>query len=221
VHTLAGVEEDCLDALEQLADELAAPRAGALLTPLQRSPKPQGKLDSKAVGAAISALMPEHAILVDEGNTESFFTSFATAASAPHDWLLNTGGSIGMGLPVAVGAAIACPDRPVICLEGDGSAMYTIQALWTMAREQLDVTTIVFANRSYRILNIELGRVGATSAGPRAQAMLDISRPDLDFVALARSMGVPATSPDSAEALCDDLARALVEPGPHLIECRV
>jgi acetolactate synthase-1/2/3 large subunit len=99
--------------------------------------------------------------------------------------------------------------------------MYTIQALWTMAREQLDVTTVIFANRSYRILNIELSRVGAEGAGPRAKQMLDISNPDLDFVALARSMGVPATRPGSAEEFCRDFERAMQEPGPHLIECRV
>jgi acetolactate synthase-1/2/3 large subunit len=166
--------------------------------------------------------MPEHAIIVDEGNTESFATSLATLTGPAHDWLHNTGGSIGLGLPQAIGAAIACPDRKVICLEGDGSAMYTNQALWTMAREQLDITVIVFANRAYRILSIELGRVGAAdSAGPRARELLSLTRPELDFVALARSMGVPASRPEDAAALSRELARALEEPGPHLIECRV
>jgi acetolactate synthase-1/2/3 large subunit len=221
VHRLAGPEEDCLTALEQLADVLRAPKADAQLTPALRPPLPQGALSSTTIAAGIAALLPEHAIVVDEGNTEGFWTWSATIGAPPHDWLHNTGGSIGLGLPMAVGAAVACPDRKVICLEGDGSAMYTIQALWTMAREQLDVTTIVFANRSYRILNIELSRVGAGSAGPRAKDMLDLSRPNLDFVALAGSMGVPASRPGSAEEFCRDFQRAMLERGPHLIECLV
>jgi acetolactate synthase-1/2/3 large subunit len=220
VHRLAGPEEDCCDALEQLAERLRAPKEGAQLAVLQRPALPEGELTSQAVATAIGALLPEHAIVADEGNTEGFFTSFTTATAPPHDWLHNTGGSIGLGLPLAVGAAIACPDRKVVCLEGDGSAMYTIQALWTMARERLDITTVVFANRSYRILNIELTRVGA-SAGPRAKDMLDISRPELDFVALATSMGVHATRPASAEEFCRDFEHAMLRPGPHLIECRV
>jgi acetolactate synthase-1/2/3 large subunit len=221
VQPLAGAEEDCVDALEHLADELGAERTGARLCELQRPTAPQGALDARAIGAALGALLPENAVVVDEGNTESLHSQLSTAHCPPHDWLFNTGGSIGLGLPLAVGAAVACPDRKVICLEGDGSAMYTNQALWTMAREQLDIVTIVFANRSYRILNIELTRVGATSAGPRARRMLDLSQPELDFVALARSMGVPATRPGSAEEFYNDLSRALQERGPRLIECRI
>jgi acetolactate synthase-1/2/3 large subunit len=221
VHRLATAEEDCVEALEHLADELGAERSDARLCQLQRAARPQGALDSRSIAAAISALLPENAIFVDEGNTDGAVTSIATTTSAPHDWLLNTGGSIGLGLPLAVGAAVACPDRKVLCLEGDGSAMYTIQALWTMAREQLDVTTVILANRSYRILNIELGRVGATTAGRRAQDMLDIARPELDFVALARGMGVPASAPRTADEFCTELERAFHEPGPHLIECKI
>jgi acetolactate synthase-1/2/3 large subunit len=221
VHRLAGPEDDCREALEHLADVLQAPSAGALLTPAQRPERPTGALNAQSVANGIGALLPAHAIVVDEGNTEGFFTSFTTVGAPPHDWMHNTGGSIGLGLPLAVGAAIACPDRKVVCLEGDGSAMYTIQALWTMAREQLDVTTVVFANRSYRILNIELARVGVSSAGPRAKEMLDISRPNIDFVALAESMGVRATRPANAEEFCRDFERAMREPGPQLIECVV
>jgi acetolactate synthase-1/2/3 large subunit len=123
-----------------------------------------------------------------------------------------------MGMPLATGAAIACPDRAVVNLEADGSAMYTLQALWTQAREGLDVTTIVFANRSYAILNLELSRVGVETPGPTALSMLDLTRPDLDFVALARGMGVAATRPEDSEAMTRDLERAIAEPGPHLIE---
>jgi acetolactate synthase-1/2/3 large subunit len=224
VHAFAGPEVDCSDALARLAERVSA-RTGvqsAGFTQLARPALPTGALSSQAVGAAIAALMPEHAIIVDEGNTEGFATSLATLTGPPHDWLHNTGGSIGLGLPQAIGAAIACPDRKVICLEGDGSAMYTNQALWTMAREQLDITVIVFANRSYRILSIELGRVGAaSSAGPRTRELLSLTRPELDFVALSHSMGVPASRPEDAAALSRELEHALAEPGPHVIECRV
>ena len=229
VHRLAGPEDDCLAALEQLADVLRAPKSVQAAS-APRPALPQGELTSRTIAAGIAALLPEHAIVADEGNTEGFATWSATLGAAPHDWLHNTGGSIGLGLPLAVGAAIACPDRKVVCLEGDGSAMYTIQALWTMAREQLDVTTVVFANRSYRILNIELARVGAGGAsaaaggsglGPRAKDMLDLSRPNLDFVALAAGMGVSASRPNNAEEFCRDFQRAMRERGPHLIECIV
>ncbi|HKY14715.1 MAG TPA: thiamine pyrophosphate-dependent enzyme, partial [Microthrixaceae bacterium] len=140
------------------------------------------------------------------------------AGAAPHDWLCITGGSIGIGLPLAVGAAVAAPDRRVLCLESDGSAMYTLQALWTMAREGLDVTTVVANNGSYAVLNMELSRVGAEAGGPKARAMLDLHRPDLDFASMARGMGVDATRATTAEELTDQLERALATPGPTLID---
>jgi acetolactate synthase-1/2/3 large subunit len=217
---LAAAEDHAESALERLADELAAAASGARLAPLQRPAAPTGPLNSQSVGAGIAAFMPEHAIVIDEGNTEGIFTWLATRTAPTHDWLQNTGGSIGLGLPLALGAALACPDRKVICLEGDGSAMYTLQTLWTLARERLDVTVIVFANRSYRILNIELGRVGA-SAGPRSEAMLSLRDPDLDFVALARGLGVEASRPQDAGAFCRVFERAMRERGPMLIECLV
>ena len=144
-----------------------------------------------------------------------------TAECPPHDWLQLTGGAIGQGLPVATGAAVACPDRPVFALEADGSAMYTIQSLWTQAREGLDVTTVIMNNRSYAILNLELARTGAGEAGPKARDLLDLSRPDLDFVRLAEGMGVPATAAHTAEELTAALERAAAEPGPHLIDAVV
>jgi acetolactate synthase-1/2/3 large subunit len=145
----------------------------------------------------------------------------ATAGCAPHDWLQLTGGAIGVGLPLATGAAVACPDRPVLALEADGSAMYTIQALWTHARESLDVTTVIMNNRSYAILNIELARTGAGEGGPKARDLLDLSRPDLDFVKLAEGMGVPAVAVDTADDAVAALERAQAEPGPHLIDARL
>jgi acetolactate synthase-1/2/3 large subunit len=131
------------------------------------------------------------------------------------------GGAIGQGLPLATGAAVACPDRPVIALQADGSGMYTLQSLWTQAREGLDVTTIIFSNHAYAILQLELSRVGVAEAGPRAEGVLDISTPPIDFAALARGMGVPATKPADAGALVEDLRAALAEPGPHLIDVEI
>jgi len=124
-------------------------------------------------------------------------------------------------MPVATGAAVACPDRKVLCLEADGSAMYTLQALWTQAREGLDVTTVIYSNRSYSILNLELTRVGAESAGPKARALFDLTSPELDFVSLAQGMGVPATRADTTEAFAAQLERSLAEPGPQLVEAVV
>jgi acetolactate synthase-1/2/3 large subunit len=166
----------------------------------------------------VAALLPERAVVVDEAITSGAHLPAATAGSAAHDWLSLTGGAIGWGLPVATGAAVACPDRPVIALQADGSAMYTIQALWTQAREQLDVTTVICDNGVYAILAGELRNVGAGQGGPRAGQLLDLGSPDLDFVALATGMGVPATRATTAEELAEQFAAALAEPGPHLID---
>jgi acetolactate synthase-1/2/3 large subunit len=216
VHVLAVDADDVPLALEHLADAVGAGPEVAR-QPAARPERPTGALSAQAVAEAVGAVMPEGAIVADEAQTGGIFAAGATAGAPRHDWLTLTGGAIGQGLPLATGAAVACPDRRVICLEADGSAMYTLQALWTQAREGLDVTTVIFDNRSYAILNIELGRVGAGSGGPRAQSLLDISNPDLDFVALARGMGVPATQPDSAEELVTALERSIAEPGPHVI----
>ena len=219
VHTLAHPGEDARAALEALAAELGVDAgAGPTAAAGRPSPPDSGPLTAEALGLAVGAFLPEEAIVADESNTSGLFISGATAGAPPHDWLTLTGGSIGIGLPLAVGAAVACPDRKVLALEADGSAMYTAQALWTMAREGLDVTTVVLSNRSYAILNMELQRVGATAGGPRALSMLDLHRPDLDFVALATGMGVPATRADTAADFSDQLARALAAPGPNLVE---
>ena len=145
----------------------------------------------------------------------------ATAASPPHDVLTLTGGAIGQGLPVAIGAAIAAPHRPVIALQSDGSALYTISALWTMAREQLDITVVILNNHAYAILQLELMRVGASAAGPKAQSLLELSKPGIDFVAIAEGFGVPATRATTAEELATHFSAAIAEPGPHLIDAVV
>jgi acetolactate synthase-1/2/3 large subunit len=167
--------------------------------------------------------MPENAIVVDEANTSGMSMYPMTAQARPHDWLNLTGGSIGWGLPAAVGAAIACPDRKVISLEGDGSAMYTIQSLWTMARENLDITVVIFNNSKYSILELEFSRTGARGGkpGPNAASLLDISNPDMDFVAMAQGMGVQASRATTAEEFNAQFEQAVNSKGPRLIEAIV
>jgi acetolactate synthase-1/2/3 large subunit len=220
VLVLADGGDDALAALDALASEVGA-EAGGAIGGTTRPERPTGELTADSIARAIGALLPEGAIVSDEANTSGTFLPGYTAGAPRHDWLSLTGGSIGQGLPVALGAAIACPDRPVLALEADGSALYTLQSLWSMAREQLGVTTVIFSNRRYAILRMELARVGATASGERALEMLDISPPEIDFVALARGFGVPATRPDTADAFTADLERAFAEPGPHLIEAVV
>jgi acetolactate synthase I/II/III large subunit len=216
VHLLAGPGDDVPGALVALAD-LAALGTAPVPRQAARPALPDGDLTAESAAAVIGALLPEGAIVSDEANTSGVWLESATAGAPPHDWLALTGGAIGQGLPLATGAAIACPDRPVLALEADGSAMYTASALWTHAREQLDVTTVIFSNRSYAILGIELMRTGA-AGGPTARDLLDLSRPDIDFTALATGMGVPASRAVTAAEFAAQLRRALAEPGPHLIE---
>jgi len=221
VHVLAGADDDGAGALDALATAVDAPADAATLQTPVRPDLPTGALTADAVCAALGALLPEGAIVSDEGNTSGLFAAGHTAGAPRHDWLCLTGGAIGQGLPVAVGAAIACPERRVIALQADGSAMYTLQAWWTMAREALDITTILFNNGSYAVLNMELDRVGAEAGGAKAKAMLDISRPDLDFVALATGMGVAATRATTADEFVAQLRTALATPGPTVIEAVV
>jgi acetolactate synthase I/II/III large subunit len=221
VHQLAGPADDAPGALAALVDTLDIRLDAAVRQPTGRPERPTGPLTAQTACAALGALLPEGAIVSDEGNTSGLFAAGATAGAPPHDWLCLTGGAIGQGLPVAVGAAVACPDRRVIAFESDGSALYTLQSWWTMASEGLDVTTIVLNNQSYAVLNMELDRVGAEPAGPRARRMLSLDPPPLDFVALARGMGVPATRATTSEELVDQLGRALATPGPTVIEAMV
>jgi acetolactate synthase I/II/III large subunit len=216
-HALAERGDDVAGALAALADLVAADTKPS---PQQssRPDLPSGDLTGESAAAVIGALLPDGAIVCDEANTSGIWLPGATAGAPPHDWLTLTGGAIGQGLPLATGAAIACPDRPVLALEADGSAMYTVSALWTHAREQLDITTIIFSNRSYAILNMELERTGAATAGETARSLLDLSRPTIDFTALATGLGVPASKALTAGELAAQLRHALAEPGPHLIE---
>jgi acetolactate synthase I/II/III large subunit len=220
VHVLAEYS-GAADALVALADEIA-PGTVAPLAAASRPQLPSGALTSASAADVIGALLPERAIVVDESNTSGLLLAQTTAGAPAHDWLTLTGGAIGYGIPAAVGAAVAAPDRPVLCLESDGSAMYTISGLWTQARENLNVTTVLYDNSAYDILRIELQRVGAGSApGPKALDLLDLSRPTMDFVKTAEGMGVPARRVSTAEELADALRDAFAEPGPHLIDAVV
>ena len=217
LHVLARPGQDATAALCALADSIAADVTADVSAP-SRPQLPRGPLTPASLADVLGALLPERAIVVDEALTSGEHLAAATAGGPRHDWLTLTGGAIGQGLPSAAGAAVACPDRPVIGIQADGSAMYTIAALWTYAREQLDITTIICNNRSYAILDGELERVGAASDGQRARQLLELRRPDLDFVALATGMGVPASRAHTADELAEQLQRALAEPGPHLID---
>jgi acetolactate synthase-1/2/3 large subunit len=221
VHAVAGPEDDLATAVAQLSDRAGATAGGAVRQEAGRPGLPSGPLTAQTVCQALGALLPEEAIVSDEGNTSGLFAPGATAGAPPHDWLTLTGGAIGQGLPVAVGASVAARDRRVVALEADGSALYTIQSWWTMAREGLDVTTVILNNHSYAVLNMELDRVGVAEPGPRAREMLDLGRPDIDCVPLAKGLGLHAARADTAEEFNDELARALATPGPSVVEAVV
>lgn len=219
IVTLAEDFHDRQDALERLADALRSDSSNDVArNPDRPVAAPGGALSTATVGDVISALLPEGAIIVDEGITGALEVFPRCSSARPHQWIMQTGGSIGWGLPAATGAAIAAPEAKVVCLEGDGSAMYTIQALWTMAREKLDVTVLLFANRDYAILQLEYLRVGATVMGSNARGMMHIGNPAIDFVALAQSLGVMATRSTNADELAMQFADAMAQPGPRLIE---
>jgi acetolactate synthase-1/2/3 large subunit len=181
-------------------------------------PSGSGPVTPDALGAALARVQPEGAIVMDEAATSGLPYFLAGDAAPAHTYLALTGGAIGQGLPCATGAAVACPDRKVIAFQADGSGAYTLQALWTQAREGLDVVTVLCANRAYRILQVELARAGIAEPGPAARSLVDLSRPSLDWVSLARGLGVPGERVETCEALTPALERALAEPGPRLIE---
>jgi acetolactate synthase-1/2/3 large subunit len=221
--TLASPDDDVNACLEDLLAAVAGLDAEAQCHQFQLPELLSGDLDVNACGVAFAHYLPENAIVVDEGATSGIYCVGYSETARRHDWLSLTGGSIGFGLPAAAGAALACPDRKVVCLEGDGAAMYTIQSLWTMARENLDVTTIIFSNRKYSILELEFSRTGARGGvpGPKAASMLDIGSPDMDFVAIAEGMGVKATRATTAEEFNEQFAAAMEQTGPCLIDAIV
>jgi len=218
IHVLTEPGHDTIHALEWLADELGARETEPIRSLLAPPAPATGAIAPDALAVSIAALLPDGAIVIDESITTGRRFFKPSHHARPHDWLQNMGGSIGIGLPLAAGAAVACPDRKVVCLQADGSGMYTLQALWTQAREGLDVTVLVFANRSYAILKGELVNVGAQDARPKALSMLDLGRPDLDWVSLARGMGVPAARVESMDEFNRAFAAGLEAAGPYLIE---
>ena len=217
ITTLCAAHDDAAASLEALADALGASRA-VTIGERQRPSPSAGELDVGGLGRTLAALQPEGAIVVDEAATSGLAWAAQAAAAPPHTTLALTGGAIGQGLPCAVGAAVACPGRRVIAFQADGSGLYTLQALWTMAREGLDVTVVICANRIYRILQVELARAGIAEPGPAARSLTQLAPPPVDWVAAARAFGVPATSVHSAEDLAQALRHSFAAAGPSVIE---
>jgi len=219
-HVLARPEQDAVAALDRLAEELNAPKRAPIV---ESTVKPQivsGKFEPAAFAHTLAALLPENCIVADDAVTSGRAVFAPTFAAAPHDWLQITGGAIGHAFPCATGAAIAAPGRKVVCLQADGAGMYSLQSLWTQAREKLDVVNIVFANRIYKILQGELMAVGA-QPGPASNELFDLARPTLDWVKLAEGMGVEATRVENLEGFADAFKAASGRRGPFLIEFRI
>lgn len=217
IEVLATVAEDVVGALEHLADAIGASKSVAS-SQSKLPARPSGKLDPVSLGAALAALQPDGAIIVDESATSGGAYGSMASGAPPHTCLALTGGAIGQGLPTATGAAIACPDRRVISLQADGSAMYTVQALWTQARERLNVTTILCSNHAYRILQIEAARAGNTEPGHNARTLTELASPELGWAEIARGLGVPGVRVATADDLVKHLEHAIKSDGPHLIE---
>jgi acetolactate synthase I/II/III large subunit len=218
IKTLSAVDTCTASALNLLAEKLSATAEPRCRQARIEASPPAGPLTPQAIGKSLNLLLPEQAILSDEGITCGLDIFNRTEGAAPHDWLTLTGGAIGQGLPLSLGAAVACPDRKVVALQADGSAMYTVQALWTMAREKADVTIILLNNRSYAILNIEMARVGAGRPTDKTLSMLNLSPPAIDWAHIAQGMGVRATRSRTAEEFHQQFAQAMKTNGPCLIE---
>lgn len=221
VHPLVEADEDSELAFDMLLEALGAAGFAPIVQKRVETPVPTGVLNPTSIAHALTAALPEHCIVVDESLTSGRESMGLTMGALPHDLINNMGGSIGYATPVATGAALACPDRRIFCMVGDGSAMYTIQSLWTQAREGLNVTTIIFANNSYAILKAEYTNMGAGTPGERALSMIDIDKPRIDWLAMAKSMGVPAVAVETAEAFHKAMVDSTRAPGPCLIEVRL
>jgi len=227
IFTLARPGEDYIGALESLVTALspsgtsasgASPRGAVFAAKAERPSLPSGEITLQGIAGSVGATLPENAIVCDESMTSGRGLMAATRGAPSHDWLACTGGSIGIAMPLAVGAAVACPERRVLCLTADGSGMYTLQALWTMARENLNVTTVVFANRVYGVLKREFSGLKLGEPGPRALSLFEIGRPDLDWVSLAKALGVPGMRATSLEAFQQALRNGFEGEGPSLIQ---
>ena len=218
VQTLTDVHTDALDALTRLADALSAPAEPANLQPHAVHTLEPGPITMIEMGKVLANHLPENAIVSDEGATNGLGAFMFTGCAKRHDWLTLTGGAIGQGLPLAIGAAVAHPNRKVIALQADGSGMYTVQSLWSMVRENTDITVVLLNNSSYAILNIEMQRVGVDNPSDKAKSLLDLSNPTIDWVSLAKGMGMPATRVETVDAFDTAMAQAVANRGPELIE---
>ena len=222
VHQLVAKDENSLAGLEMLVDALGAGDSVPAIQQLSNTPMPVGALNPISIAHALCHAIPEGAIVVDESLTTGRESMGLTAGAAPHHMIQNMGGSIGYSTSVATGASLAYPDRRTICMVGDGSAMYTIQSLWTQAREQLPVTTIIFANNTYNILKAEYTNMGAgAKIGPRALAMIDIDNPTIDWRAMAKAMGVPSVRVETVEDFTKAMVNSVNAAGPLLIEVKL
>jgi acetolactate synthase-1/2/3 large subunit len=217
VETLATAEQDAQTALEALAEAVGAPSEG-VAAPRPANPRPTGALNPKTVSGALASLLPEGCVVMDESATTGLPFFMTTMGGPAHTYLALTGGAIGQGLPCATGAAVACPDRKVVSFQADGSGMYTLQALWTQAREHLNITTLICNNRRYRILEAELARAGITEPGRIARSLTSLAQPEIGWAKMANGLGVPAVRVETAEALVTHLEKALAEKGPNLVE---
>jgi acetolactate synthase-1/2/3 large subunit len=215
---LASIDDDLVGTLEALASAVGAQTKTIELPSQPKPERPTGSLAPEGIARAIASVLPENAIVVNEAVTTGRGFGAPTANAAPHDWLQNTGGAIGLGMPAAIGAALACSDRQVLCLSGDGSAMYTTQSLWTMARESLDVTVVIMSNRAYQILRAQLPSVGIANPGRRSIDMLTLDRPQIDWVAMAKAHGVEGGQATDLEGFVRHLNRGFSLRGPYLIE---
>jgi len=218
ILSLARIDQDISYALEALAHAVKAERAAAPVAKLDLPARPSGSVTPEKLGALIAATLPDNAIVVDESVSTGRTFMAASETARPHDWILPTGGSIGFAMPAAIGAAVACPDRKVVCLESDGSGMYMPQSLWTEAREGLNILTLILANRKYQILRGEMMNVGASNIGPKASALLDIDRPTIDWVSLAKTFGVEAFRAETMDKLSRHIDAGMAMNGPCLIE---
>ena len=219
---LASLSDDITSVINELSDKVGiSDNKPSTVSEFKIPDIPSGPINPTSLGMVLGALIPENAIVVDESVTTGREFFYQTAGSHPHTWLNNCGGSIGFGMPVAIGAAVACPDKKVISLEGDGSAMYTVQSLWTMARENLDIVVLIFANQSYKILQGELTNVGVDNPGKSALEMLSLKDPSLDWVSVSKGMGVDAVRVDNIEDLVKNFKHGLKDNGPFLIEVMI
>ncbi|MFT7685792.1 MAG: acetolactate synthase-1/2/3 large subunit [Candidatus Azotimanducaceae bacterium] len=218
LHTLSEQDENAEDALSRLCENLEASDVKPRYISLKKPGLGSGDLTPSSIGMTFAELMPVDAIVVDEAATSGGPSQGYSTTTEPHDWLSLTGGSIGFCLPVAIGAAVACPDRKVICSHGDGGAMYTIQSLWTMVRENLDICVVIFANRKYQILQVELSRVGAQSMNKQTLDVLNLDNPELNFSNIAQGMGMNAVRVETTEDFNNHYEKAMNTKGPFLIE---